>query len=959
MDSLAKEDNIRELEESLQRLPDDLDKTYDDALERIQHQDSRMRARADQVLMLISCTKRPLILAEMRQALSIREGDTFLDPRALPKTDSLISTCCGLVVVEDKSQIVRLVHYTTEEYFKRRLHQFRGPEAHRYFAGILITYLSFDMFTAFSRDKMIEDLIDEAPRYGRFLVPKWFKYEEESEVKYYMMILLRDNVLLEYAANNWGHHARIACASLVYDPSTFLDTVESHSRKTNNSWDLKQLILNFLGKKPNRACANEVLHNSNTKLGLWNYPARSPTDITDLQLVASFGIKYFVDLYLNQGAEVDVRDSEGMTALHLAAKNGHLEIVRLLLESGAATQTLDREGRNALVWAATMNEISVSRLLLQYSAKSGFENIDDRGISAVAVAANMGHGEILELLAEYETDYSKWNQIMRDALLEAVYAKSEDIVRFILRGGKRWAIPKHYAAKAMNKAAWYGHVRIMRILLDAGVDINSPSPSSSHLPAVAAGQGQSEATQDLLAEGATSSLMDDSGDLPLHAAARHAQMHAVALLLESGADVNAMNSNGETAMVILAKSVGSFFESVSALEFEDSVSVMQQLLERGANTTARDCDLNRTSLEWAIFQGHNNLVQLLLQQESLSVTQENIMVYLSDLYNAIWKKDRKEVQEMLGRKRSRKLETVPELLLVHIPAQAGYDEVVLKFLHAGAAIEAKTPYGETALYLAAERGHIATMELLLRQAANIESKRISGETPLVRAARTGKNKAVTLLLEHGAHIDSPSVDSLPNTSAITGAVFGGSQTMRLLLARGADPNFRDVKASGGTTLHMVSRNLSGDHRLWSIEILLEYGADIEAKDEDGKTPLAAAVGDYTFRAIPILLKKGANLEARDNNGRTPLGAAIENGVLHAVHLFLKYGADLETRDNNGHTPLVLAVRFGRVRLVEYLLDRGANPGTFSPAVTVENEEIYDYDFEKAVKIVLEAQSKIR
>lgn len=893
MDSLAKEDNIRELEESLQRLPEDLDRTYDDALERIKHQDSRKRARADQVLMLISCTKRPLILAEMRQALSIRKSDTFLDSRALPKTESLISTCCGLVVVEDKSQIVRLVHYTTEEYFRRKLHHYRSPEAHGYFAGILITYLSFNAFATFSQDMMIEDLMKKAARYGRFLAPNWDNFDEEEAVKPYMKTLLGDNILIQYAAHNWGHHARIACAKLLYDPGTCLATAESYSRNTDNLWDLKQLIPNFLGRKPNLACANEVLHNVETKLNLWTYPIRSPTDITDLQLVASFGIRYFVELYLNQGAEVDARDSEGMTALHKAAKNGHPEIVRLLLESGAAIHTLDRGGRSALVWATIMNKISVSRLLLQYRVDSGSKNFDDCGLSVLSVAADLGHGEILELLAEYETDYSRLNQVMGDALLAAVYAKREGIVRLILRDGKRWAISRLYTVKAMNMAASGCHIGIIKILLEAGVDPNCPLPSSPLSPSEAAVRGQSEVTQDLLAEGAAPSLMDDGGDLPLHAA-------------------------------------------------------------------VRENHLNRTSLEWAIFQGHLGMVQLILERESLSETRENLMIYLTDLYLAIRKENGNAVEELLGRKQSQNLEIVSELLLVPIPAQAGYDNVVLRFLQSGAAIEAKTPYGETALYLATERGHIATMELLLRRAANIESRTICGETPLLCAARGGNNQAVNLLLDHGANMDGPSVDKSTSISAITGAIYeGSSRTMRLLLERGADPNFRDIEAYGGTLLHMVSRNQPGGSQIWSINLLLEFGADLEARDEEGKTPLAAAVEDYTFEAMPVLLERGANLEARDNNGRTPLGAAIENGVLQAVHFFLEHGANLEARDNNGHTPLVLAVRFGRVQMVEYLLERGANPEAFSPAVTVENKDIYDYDFEKAVKIVLEAQSKIR
>ena len=957
MDSLAKEDNIRDLEESLQRLPGDLDRTYDEALERIKHQDSRKRARADQVLTLISCAKRPLSLTEMRQALSIRRGDTFLDPRALPKTESLISTCCGLVVVEDKSQIVRLVHYTTEEYFRRNLHHYRSPEAHGYFAGILITYLSFNAFATFSRDNMIEDLINTAERYGRFSVPNWDQLDEGEAVDPYMRTLLESNFLLQYAAENWGHHARIAFANLIYDPGTCLATADFHTEKRDNSWELKQLIPNFLERHANIACANEVLHHIETKPSIWSYQTRSPTDVTSLQVAASFGMRYFVEYYLHQGAEVGARDSEGMTALHKAAKNGHLETVRLLLDSGAAIETLDRERRSALVWAAMMNSVSVSRRLLQYRADSRPESVDDRS-SAVFAAAIAGHKETLELLAEVETDNTRINQLMGDALLNAVYAEGEDIVRFLISSGKRWAISKHYSAKAMNLAASEGHVRIMKILLEGGVDVNSHLASSPHSSAEAATQGQSEVTQDLLAEAADSSLEDDSSDLPLHAAVRMVNVPGVALLLEIGADVNALNLDGETAMVVLAKSIGYFFGLVSTSN--RSVPIMQQLLERGADTTATDCDLNRTSLEWAVFQEQDNLVQLLLQRVDFCATRKKQMIFLTELYEAVGKEDAKAVDKLLGRKQVLELESISELLLVYIPAYGGYDGVVLRFLQTGAAIEAKTPYGRTALHLAAERGHITTMELLLRRAANIESRTISGDTPLVCAARGGNIHAVKLLLDHGAHIDNSLVDSRTSATAITHAIYGGSTDVtRLLLEGGADVNFRDIEAHGGTLLHVVSRNQPGGSQTRNINLLIEYGADLEAKDEEGKTPLAAAVEDYTFEAMPILLERGANLEARDNNGRTPLGAAIENGVFEAMHLFLKNGANLESRDNNGHTPLVLAVRFGKIEMAEYLLERGADPQVFPPAVTIENEYVYDYDFERAARLVLEAQSTTR
>lgn len=120
---------------------------------------------------------------------------------------------------------------------------------------------------------MVEDLIKKAARYGRFLAPNWDNFDEEEAVKPYMRTLLEDKILIQYAAHNLGHHARIARANFVYDLGTCLAAVGSHNRKTDYSWDLKQLIPSVLGRKPNLACANEVLYKFETKLS----PASGPT----------------------------------------------------------------------------------------------------------------------------------------------------------------------------------------------------------------------------------------------------------------------------------------------------------------------------------------------------------------------------------------------------------------------------------------------------------------------------------------------------------------------------------------------------------------------------------------------------------------------------------------------------------------------------------------------------------
>ena len=74
---------------------------------------------------------------------------------------------------------------------------------------------------------------------------------------------------------------------------------------------------------------------------------------------------------------------------------------------------------------------------------------------------------------------------------------------------------------------------------------------------------------------------------------------------------------------------------------------MQQLLESGADSTATDCNLHRTSLEWAVPQGHTSLMRLLLQRETFGVTRKNLTIYWSVLYYAIWKEDRVIVKKLL------------------------------------------------------------------------------------------------------------------------------------------------------------------------------------------------------------------------------------------------------------------------------------------------------------------------
>ena len=154
----------------------------------------------------------------------------------------------------------------------------------------------------------------------------------------------------------------------------------------------------------------------------------------------------------------------------------------------------------------------------------------------------------------------------------------------------------------------------------------------------------------------------------------------------------------------------------------------------------------------------------------------------------------------------------------------------------------------------------------------------------------------------------------------------GAQLAAFIGARAPAPSAPpDASSQSDLDSELLDAAAQGDAS--SVVLLLDHGADIEAMDDEGRTPLHEAAAFNTEPAVAaVLLDHGANIEARADEGITPLhAAAAQNAEPAVAALLLDRGADIAARDNYGATPLHRAAENNvEPAVAALLLDRGAD-----------------------------------
>ncbi len=188
---------------------------------------------------------------------------------------------------------------------------------------------------------------------------------------------------------------------------------------------------------------------------------------------------------------------------------------------------------------------------------------------------------------------------------------------------------------------------------------------------------------------------------------------------------------------------------------------------------------------------------------------------------------------------------------------------------------------------------------LLNSGADVNKRDRDGTTPLTWAAGEGSPKAVKALLDKGAEVDAK--DNKERTPLMSAAYRGFPEVVKLLLEKGADIKAKDkdgwtalMFAASGENLKIIAvakgkaivRYGNSGPTLDVINLLIEKGLDVNARDKDGCTPLITAAYVGHVAVVKLLVEKGADINAKTKEGKTALSVAQAQGHAHIV-TFLK------------------------------------------------------------------------